>query len=272
MDRPFFRWLFYGHVWIALAAAALGWQSTYLAQGGSAVRRTHLFIFFATLAVYTAHRSISYRRAFGEPTGRRYGLVADSPTASVWVGVTAILVAAFLGLGMSYFAWLPLLLSLPFTFFYLIPIFPGGPRLRDLPYLKVIWVALAWMLVTDLLPKFAEGPPLDFVGAVVRFTFTLAVALLFDLRDVELDRRQGVRTFAARSPRGSRRLATLLLLACTVAGFAVYPLAQALPLGLAYGAGIVIAQLTHSDRSEDWYAAYVNGMLLLPPLFLFLLG
>jgi 4-hydroxybenzoate polyprenyltransferase len=128
------------------------------------------------------------------------------------------------------------------------------------------------MLVTDLLPKFAEGPPLDFVGAVVRFTFTLAVALLFDLRDVELDRRQGVRTFAARSPRGSRRLATLLLFACALAGFAVYPLAQALPLGLAYGVGVGIAQLTHTERDEDWYATYVNGILLLPPAFLFLFG
>ena len=56
MRNPLLNWLFYGHIWIALAAGGLGWQSTYLASGSTALDLPHFFIFFATLGVYTLHR------------------------------------------------------------------------------------------------------------------------------------------------------------------------------------------------------------------------
>jgi 4-hydroxybenzoate polyprenyltransferase len=163
-------------------------------------------------------------------------------------------------------AFLPVAAALPFTFFYLIPVHPGGPRLRDLPYLKVIWVALAWTLMTD---AFLVGPHwLSWVETPVRFLFTLSIALLFDTRDVVLDRRQGVRTLAAHYPILNRWLAMGLLLACALSSFFVYSPGLGSSLAVGYLAAAAIGIRTDAARGEDFYATYVNGALLLPPLCL----
>lgn len=257
MRNPLFYWLFYGHFWIALAAMALSWQSTYLYSGSRALTVTHWLTLFATLGVYTSHRTLSYRRARGEPDGRRYRLVARRPVASALVALSSLTVAAALATQFPLMAFWPVVFAVPLTLFYLVPLFPGGPRLRDLPYLKVVWVALAWTLVTDV---FATGTIT--AESVTRFGFTLAVALLFDIRDVALDRRQGVRTLAATAPRWNRRLAIGLLSGCA--------LSSPPTLAVAYLVGAAVGLLTTPRRSEHYYAVWVNGSLLLPPLFLWL--
>jgi len=268
MRSPFLHWLFYGHIWIALAALALSWQSTYLMTGRVALSAHHAFVFFATLAVYTLHRLLSYRRAGGEPTGRRYHLVAGYLRTSILVGVVSLGAALLLATSFSPGVFVPVLFALPFTFFYLIPLYPGGPRLRDLPYLKVIWVALAWTLMTDAFLVGADW--LYWPETPVRFLFTLSVALLFDTRDVELDRRQGVRTLAADYPRLNSFLAIGALLGCTLVSFLIYPGGMGIALGGGYLAAAAIGGLTRVGRGEDFYASWVNGALLLPPLGLLL--
>ncbi|WP_116125809.1 hypothetical protein [Lewinella sp. IMCC34183] len=268
MRNPVLNWLFYGHGWIALAAAALAWQSTYLATGDPGLHAAHLFVGCATLAVYTLHRLLSFRRAGGQPDGRRYRVVALHPGLSLGVGVVALLASLALVFTFPLRAFWPVVFALPFTCFYLIPLYPGGPRLRDLPFLKVVWVALAWTFMTDLFPAFSvHARPVE---PFLRFAFTLAVALLFDLRDVGLDRRQGVRTLAGAHPALNRGLALGLLVACALVSFARYPADAGAGLGVAYLAAVGIGVATTADRGEDFFAVAVNGMLFLPPLGLLL--
>ncbi|MCP9235825.1 hypothetical protein [Lewinella sp. JB7] len=268
MRNPLLNWLFYGHFWIALAATALSWQSTYLNTGQTGLQRRHLFVFFATLGVYTLHRLLSYRRAGSHPTGRRYRLVAREPVASLAVGVGGIMTALVLATALPLRTFLPVLAALPFTAFYLIPLYPGGPRLRDLAYLKVVWVALAWTLVTDIFPLgFGHH---DFTETGIRFALTLATALFFDTRDVALDRRQGVRTLAGSRPGLNRWTGLTLLTGCALASFLHYPTVQGSALALGYLSGVAIGWRTHAGRGEDYYATWVNGVLLLPPLALYL--
>ncbi len=264
MRNPLLNWLFYGHGWIALAAAALGWQSTYLSTGDAAGHACHAFVFFATLSVYTLHRLLSYRRAGGLPDGRRYRVVALHPRASLIEGAVSFLLALGLALQFPVRSFWPVVLALPFTFFYLIPLYPGGPRLRDLPFLKVVWVAVAWTFMTDLFPAYSLGARPSEV--ILRFCFTLSVALLFDLRDVQLDRRQGTRTLAGTHPGLNRWLALSLLAGCAVTSFLRYHFEAGAGLGIAYAAAAVIAWYTTPERGEDFYATAVNGMLFLPPL------
>ncbi len=270
MRNPLLHWLFYGHFWIALAAMALSWQSTYLSSEDPRLHASHYFLFFATLGVYTLHRLLSYRRAAGQPDGRRYRVVARHPRLSLAIGTGSLVAAAGLALVFPLRSFWPVVFALPFTCFYLIPLYPGGPRLRDLPYLKVVWVALAWTFMTDLFPAFSihARPPEVFL----RFGFILAIALLFDVRDISLDRRQGTRTLAGTHPRANRRLALGLLVACALVSFVRYPMVQGGGLGLAYLLAAAIGYATSPERGEDYYAVAVNGALLLPPLGLLLLG
>ena len=266
MRSLFLSWLFYGHVWIALAACALSWQSTYLAGGMTRLSAVHCCVCLGTLGVYTLHRLLSYRRAGSEPDGRRYRLVATYPTASLLVGLVSLVIAAALAFTLPIARLGLLLLAVPFTLFYLIPIYPGGPRLRDLPYLKVVWVAVAWTLVTHL---YSLGAPPQFsVECLIRFCLTLAIALLFDTRDVQLDRRQGVRTLAADYPVMNRTVALGLLLTCALLSVIYYPGYVGYTVAVAYLAGAALALGTKPERGEDFYAVYVNGLLLLPPISL----
>ena len=264
MRNPLLNWLFYGHVWIALAAAALCWQSLYLHAEPTAFAPEVLFVFLGTLGVYTLHRLLSYHRAGGEPDGRRYRVVARYPRLSAAIGAGALLTAGVVAWWIPLRQFWPVLLALPFTGFYLVPVYPGGPRLRDLPYLKVVWVALAWTLMTHVFPTHGAGWTPE---TGTRFAFTLSIALLFDTRDVELDRRQGVRTLAAAHPLLNRLLALSLLAACVMVSVFSYPEAG-WRLATAYAIAMAVGAVTRPAYGEDWYATAVNGLLLVPPVLL----
>ena len=279
--RRLFDWIFYGHLWIAAAASALAWLSVRLVFAdvyypGEA--RLYAMIFAATFSVYTLHRLLSFRRAKGFPTAKRYRLVREQPTLSLALGLSAGLLALVLG-----WPWITgmlpsLLWAVPITVFYLTPPWAGWRRLRDLPYVKAIWVGIAWSIVTAEIPInvvldfsdathrpteiiFCFGYPPDYpyglpVIWLVRCCFTVALALLFDLRDTDLDTRQGVRTLAAERPVVHRLLVLLLLLTCAYLSYS--PVAYLLVLPVIY--------LTYFRTDEDWYAVAVNGLLFVPPL------
>ncbi|MGB3801432.1 MAG: hypothetical protein WA952_16565 [Lewinella sp.] len=265
MRNPLLNWLFYGHIWIALAAMALSWQSTYLASGQAALQPIHFFVLAGTLGVYTLHRLLSFRRAGGQPDGRRYRVVATHPTLSLAVGCGSLLASSATVFFIPLSQFWPVVFAVPYTYFYLIPLYPGGPRLRDFPYLKVVWVALAWTLMTHVFPTLPHHMGLE---ALTRFLFTLSIALLFDTRDVALDKRQLVKTLAANYPQLNRRLALSLLLCCSLLSLCAYSNPTDGQLAFAYATGIGVGAFVGPDRGEDYYAVAINGLLLLPPLTL----
>lgn len=273
--RPVGRVFFYGHVQIALAAAGLGWLSVARVLGaeraGSAdVWQPLVFLFLATLGVYTLHRFLSFRQAGAGPAGERYGLVRDFPRASLAVGGGALLMAGALLLPSLPHVWPWLLPAVPVTLFYLVPVLPGGRRLRDLPYVKVLWVGLAWALMTHFLPvAMLGGHPFNVTNwaseGIVRFLFTLTIAVIFDQRDVALDRRLGVRTIAGEFPLGYRVLIGVAAGLCFGLTWAVQPDAQPW-LAVSYLLLIPIGEIARRRKEETFYAVVVNGMLLIPPL------
>lgn len=296
-----FNWFFYGHIWIALAATGLSWLSLRLVFGTqNCVSEWPVltFIFLATLGVYTLHRYLSFQRAGERPTSLRYEIINRHPRASLVVGFTAVLIAGGIGLTFLSAMWPALLLALPITIFYLTPPLKGWPRLRDLPYLKNIWVALAWTIMTVIVPVVVLESRADlcarngsdltglikvFIGGylnplsyanfyleiITRFLFTACVALLFDLRDVSLDRSQGVRTVAGERPDLHRQLVDVGLLTCAALSFFIMNphVGSILASGWAfiYVLMVPVAYLTYRRHDENWYAVVVNGLLLLPP-------
>ncbi|WP_020569392.1 UbiA prenyltransferase family protein [Neolewinella persica] len=305
-----FNWVFYGHVWIALAATGLSWLSLRLVYGNqTCVSEWPVlsFIFLATLGVYTLHRYLSFQRAGIRPQSRRYELVAEAPKTSLWIGGLSIALAILLSFTFLKAIWWCLLAAVPLTVFYLTPPLPGWRRLRDLPYLKVVWVAVAWTIMTVVLPvmvintaasafivpesendllglitPFSCLPPTMtaqnfYVECLIRLLFTGAAAMLFDLRDVVLDRSQGVRTMANERPRLHKVLVYGALIFCILMAQnlwdgCIYPSNLGISLGLAYLALLPITYLTYRKQDENWYAIVVNGLLLVPPFAYWLMS
>jgi len=74
---------------------------------------------------------------------------------------------------------------------------PGLPRLKDIPVMKNVVVAISWALVTILIPALhLSNPDSWLVFMVVYFMFikTFIDTVLYDVRDVKGDRENGVRT------------------------------------------------------------------------------
>lgn len=303
-SRRLFNWFFYGHVWIALAATGLSWLSIRLVfddQEWAEEWPVLIFVFSATLGVYTIHRYLSWLRAGVRPSTRRYEIVTKHPTISLIIGGISLVVAGSVGLLFIKTIWSSLLWALPITIFYLTPPIKGWRRLRDLPYVKNIWVAWAWALMTvsvpvniigaDIKRYFIDNPsdilfcftrPWD-IGVVytqeiiVRFAFTFTIALLFDLRDVVLDSSQNVQTIANSHPVAHRVLVGLTLACCAwfTYGYSRYAFSPDYIftcLAISYLLMVPIAFMTYRKTSENWYAVVVNGLLLVPPFIYFLLA
>ena len=243
------------------------------------------FLFTATLGVYTLHRLISFRRAQVIPTTKRYALVANSPFLCLCIGLVSLGIAAIIILPHLPKLWLPFSVALLLTGFYLIPPLPGWRRLRDIPYLKVVWVAAAWALMTHMVPwimahqsgYYSSGTDFATISILVgreltvRFLFTLTVALLFDGRDIQLDLANGVKTVANTYPNFLRWATIGSLVICgslslTFSRGCIVPDAVAVAVSISYLICIPIAYHTFSKKAEDWYAVAVNGLLLIPPL------
>jgi 4-hydroxybenzoate polyprenyltransferase len=95
--------------------------------------------------------------------------------------------------------WKLLLLTAAFTFLYSAPKIkhPLFSQLKKIAIGKTIYLAFAWTHVTALLPLLMNVGHFSWVHLVYvinRFFFIYAICILFDYRDVEHDRRAGIKS------------------------------------------------------------------------------
>jgi len=108
----------------------------------------------------------------------------------------ALVLSGFYGISVILVSAIPLLLGL----IYSMPILPKKfryRRLKEIPVVKSLLVAIAWALPPALLPIYVSGATPSLVTlAVILFFFSLVFinTVLFDIRDMEGDRANCVRT------------------------------------------------------------------------------
>jgi 4-hydroxybenzoate polyprenyltransferase len=115
--------------------------------------------------------------------------------------------AAFLagGLACLYFFWqlrdktALIFIAGTLTFLYSAPKIPIPPFtwLKKIAVAKTVYLALSWTFVTSLMPllfKHSQLTNLEIQYGVERFFYIYAICILFDFRDREADRRDGVRS------------------------------------------------------------------------------
>jgi 4-hydroxybenzoate polyprenyltransferase len=73
---------------------------------------------------------------------------------------------------------------------------PSIPRLKDIPVMKNVTVALSWAFVCTLMPGIEMNEPVKAVMPVVYFMIARVFinTVIFDIRDVDGDRANGIRT------------------------------------------------------------------------------
>ncbi|MBP7641729.1 MAG: hypothetical protein KA767_00250 [Saprospiraceae bacterium] len=162
---------------------------------------------------------------------------------------------------------------------YVLPIFKNKKRLRDLPYLKVFLIAIIYSFLTVFIPTYEVfGIHQQLLFFLASNFFILAITLPFDIRDVEIDHADGVKTIATYLGKDKTILLSLafLILACVTfsfAGFSTIPNWK-IPLMTYWLVGIIaFFSIIKCKNQEDlYYSLWMDGLLAIPTLLIMLMN
>ncbi|MFS8082205.1 MAG: UbiA family prenyltransferase [Ginsengibacter sp.] len=162
---------------------------------------------------------------------------------------------------------------------YSFPFLPFGKkkRIKDYGVFKIITLSLLWTLVTVWLP--ATGMHYDtglfFFIFFKRFIFMMILCLLFDMRDIEIDRSQNIKTLAVLLGRKKSYLFAYLLIALFIIACILQYLYLPRPnfliaMLISIFITSIIIELTKKSNSDYIYLAGVDGMMLLQSILIML--
>lgn len=155
----------------------------------------YAFVFSGTVCSYNFHWFLTPPQT-GRP-GKKLAWNLSNRTMHFWLFTLGFVAAAvFAFLLIQY--WIFLGISAVLTFLYSAPMInhPLTVRLRRIAIGKTIFLAFAWTHVTTLLPLLIENAVSapHILYAVNRFFFLYAICIAFDRRDVENDRKAGIKS------------------------------------------------------------------------------
>jgi 4-hydroxybenzoate polyprenyltransferase len=193
--NSFFRFFVYSNLFIATCAVLMINQTYQLLLHVPPNRYFLAFVFSATIASYSFHWYLTTlpekfsSRSSWLRRHRKFHLVL------FFIGITA---SAFFAL---YFIeyWRFLLFSVLLTFLYSAPKLPHRwfRALLSVAIGKTIFLAMVWMYVTTILPIAITGNEWStemILFCIGRFFFIYAICIMFDYRDREEDKAEGIRS------------------------------------------------------------------------------
>jgi 4-hydroxybenzoate polyprenyltransferase len=185
----------YSNLFIAVCAVAMVDQTYRLILQSPPNLYFSLFVLFSTICSYSFHWYLTDHSVIPSPRIAWIKRNRHVHLVFFFIGLT--------GSGILFFKLLPywhwLIFSAFITFLYSAPKIPHPlfRALRKVALGKTIFLALVWTNVTTLLPMIISGQPWrnDFSLFIVhRFFLVYSICILFDYRDKEDDKADGIRS------------------------------------------------------------------------------
>lgn len=160
-----------------------------------------------------------------------------------------------------------------------IPSEGGRLALRDIPGLKIFWIAGSWVAVTAVLPLL--GITTLSSGWVMlmleRFFFILAITVPFDVRDLHFDaatKKTIPQVFGTRRSGWIALLFNALFLVFVLTSFfsGQYNLQITLVLGACGAINATVLFFSFRQRPEPYYSVVLDGLTILQPAMVFLMS
>ena len=272
-----FQFILSHSIFIAVCAVAMCYQTTTLLHLQTNIWLSG-FIFFATLFSYNSYwlfskkifGSVFYQQIFFKKERFKIALLA--------VYLTGLITCYFQTSLTVNLVWPALLLNI----LYIVPLLPYKALrfTRRLGVLKTILLAFTWMFVTGFLPMQQSALSLTNFEAVLllnRFLFMLLLCVVFDNRDVAVDKIKGLHSIATGLKPASLKFLVVMLF-ILLAG-SVY-LLQYLGLNLEQAFALLISAiatgyifyLSLQKRSYFFYYFFVDGMMLFSAIATYIAG
>ena len=191
------EFLLFSSIFIGACAVALCIQTNLLLHLPLNTFSFYCFVFGATLVQYNLHYLVKTTAV--KNSQRLAWSLKNKIVHKVLLGAgIALILFSFLSFRLHHFIILAILGAI--AFYIPFPVIPFGKkrRIKDYGFLKIITLALLWTLVTVWFPVnnlLFEKDIFVFVF-LKRFVFMFVLCLLFDIRDIEIDRKENIKTLA----------------------------------------------------------------------------
>lgn len=275
--RAFLNFFIFSSVYIALCALLMVWQTDAIlglqwdCRSYNDYFNYYAFVFFSTICSYNFHWYLTpadYSTSERILWGARHKLLQ-------------LALCAIGGLGALYYAWLlkahwlPLSGGAVLTFLYSAPKLPQRAFvwLRKIAIGKTLFLTFVWMYVTTVLPALISCSPITpamIYFSLHRFFLIYAICILFDYRDVESDKQQGIRSLITWLPANQLfRIYYFSLLLAAITALLLLAHTSILVVGTLLAPVIITALLTRNardNRSDYMYYFVLDGLMMLSAL------
>lgn len=279
------RTFIFGNLFVALCAYLLSLEELYFEGKLSIVNPISLFIFFSTLLIYNYRKSLfSDIELIPAHTQRAQWLRANRFLLGIITlsALFGIVISAFNLNAKTLIFLVPLFLI---SVFYATPFSTekkSTKRLRHLPFLKLFLVAGVWTVVSVVLPQLEIDASQLFSAQLIfscftRFVFIFSITLPFDIRDVEVDKKNNIKTFPVvlGVKRAIQLDVTLLVVFIALYVFNYFSGDRANELkSIAYILSGIVSILfvlqVPKQKSEYYISFWIEGLMLMQFILLFI--
>lgn len=195
MFRGLFNFFLFSSIFIAICAAMMTWQANEILLLQYDRYNFYGFVFFATLCSYNFHWYLTpgtIHQSERISWGLRRRKLQLFGCGIGMIGATLFFIPLWQH-------WLPISGAMFLTFLYSAPKVPhpAFAWLRKIAIGKTIFLSFVWTYVTTLLPALVAGQAANADVLYLtghRFFLIYAICILFDYRDREADRKEGIRS------------------------------------------------------------------------------
>ena len=276
MFRKIIDYIVFSSLYIALCAILMVWQTTWLLLGTAPSGRLMGFVFFATICSYNFHWYLTPR---GVDPSRRVQWTHRHKALHFVLYLTGIVGSAVY----FFYLWhyfVALAFAAFLTFLYSAPKVPHRAfrSLQKIAVGKTLFLTFVWVYVTTVLPLVIAGvrwDPSYILFTAGRFFLIYAICILFDYRDREDDKHQGIRSLITLlSEKGIAGLfwgsMTGFFLSSLALAFYHFP---AYYIFLLLIPGIITGFLYREAKrnfSDDLYYIVLDGLMMFSGLLMFI--
>ncbi len=277
---PLIDLILYSNFWIALAALAMTLQTQLFLLGKLQYSPYWIFVFSGSLFLYALHRIVGLEKAKPFQESGRYQVIVTFKHHIQIYAALSILVSGFFFFLLPWPVQLSLFLPALLSLAYVVPVLKGKKRLRDVHFVKVFLIAIVWTWLTVFLPALELGLEQQLSTILMcmeRVCFVFAITIPFDIRDLEIDQFNKVKTIPSRYGIKKSKAIALFLLAMAL-GFAylnLYTLGISALQFLAYLLSSLVAAFliikSTGERHDYYYTGLLDGTMILQAFLVFLL-
>jgi hypothetical protein len=270
------RWLsfiFSHSIFAAGCAVALSFQTIDVLLATAHNSYFYCFVFAATLCSYNFH--LLAGALFTNNRQSVSQLLSKNIDTVLFIAASSAVIVYTL-LHLQHLLWY-VAIAFAGSLLYTLPLlpFPFVKKIRRPGFVKTLLLATTWTYVTAFLPLWQHNTALgnaEMIFLAHRFFFILQLCLIFDMRDVAVDKVKGLHSLATDiSPKTANRLFYWLAAAfgaCTLLLFYFIPsLYLVLAFAMVQFAAIVLYSTPQQYRNYFFYFFLVDGLMILSALF-----